>query len=523
MAILTELVAPEQKSVRAQLLRNVLFSGAQNLFLWPVSFLLVPFILHKIGTQSYGTWAVLLTFLNLTGITDLGLGGTLTKHVAQCNATDDSSAMDHLLNTAMIVYFCLAILVVGVLSVSSNYVISLMFRGSTPVPVLIFQLWRYLLLMIGLNIVSMPLYSVLGGLQRGDLAAICGAISTLSRAGFTVLFLIWDWGISGLMAANLLTTVLLLVFLVWAVHHLLPRVGLNPRNFRLALVREIFSFSLKLYVIQVSMLIRNQLEKLYLAWFTGVVPVGWYNIAGDVGQRFRSIPGLLLGPVMAAASTLDAQGDRRRVEELYHRSHKYLAFVGVPGVLFISFFSGPFVDLWLGPALHVIALPIVVLVWVNYLDLITGPGVLILIGKGSFKPAINQTLVSMFCILILSLVLIYSFGFSGAVFGILAATLLSTCLFFYWFYRDSGYSLMKVAREAYLKPIACSVGILITLRLLAPANHLSWGGLALQGLIFGLLYVFSILRTRFLDAFDVAQMEAFSPLAWLARRLIPVS
>lgn len=519
MARVSELVAPEQKTVRAKLVRNVLFTGAQNLFLWPVAFLLVPFTIHKIGTEGYGTWAVLLTIVNLTGITDLGLVGTLTKHVAHYDAKNDHEAMEHLLNTGLAIYVFLAIVVTLVLSFASNYAISTMFRGSTSDPRLIFRLWRYLILMIALNIVSMPLYSVLGGLQRGDLGALFRSFYILSRAGLTVLFLVWGWGLSGLVAASLLTTVLSMVILVWATHHLLPRVALNPRSFQWAMVREIFSFSLKLYVIQVAVMIQNQVEKLYLAWFAGVVPVGWYNIAGDVGQRFRSIPGLLLGPVMAAASNLDAVGDKRRVEELYHRSHKYLALVGVPGAIFITAFSGQFVDLWLGRALHVVALPLAVLVWVNFLNLITGPGVLILTGKGSLKVPINATLVTLVFILTVSFGLIYKFGFAGAVFGILAATVLGTCPFFYWFYRDTGYSLAKVARQAYLKPTACSVGIVLALKLIAPASHLGWAGLVLQGSIFGILYMLLILRTRFLDAFDLAQVKVFPPLARLVRRL----
>jgi O-antigen/teichoic acid export membrane protein len=521
MAVLTELVAPERMSVRAKLVRNVLFSGAQNLFLLPIGFLLVPFTLGKIGTQAYGSWAVLLTIVNLTGITDLGLGGTLTKQVAHCDAKSGPDAMEHLLNTALAIYLCLAIVITAVLLFASRYAISLMFRGSTPGPGVVSHLWRYLILMIGLNIVSMPLYSVLGGLQRGDLSAICAVLSTVSRATLTVVFLVLGWGLSGLMAAYVVTTGLMVVVLVWTAHHLLPHVRLNPWSFRWSLVSEIFGFSLKLYVIQVALMIQNQVEKLYLASFIGVVPVGWYNIAGDVGQRFRSIPGLLLGPVMAAASNLDAVGDKRRVEELYRRSHKYLAFLGVPGALFISAYAGRFVDLWLGPAFGMVAFPLVVLVWVNFLNLITGPGVLILTGEGSLKIPINATLVSVFLILTTSLALIYRFGFSGAVFGILAATLLSTCLFFYWFDRDTGYSIVDVARQAYLKPAACSAGILLAMRFIAPAKHLGWGGLVLHGSIFGMLYLLLILKTRFLDSFDLAQVKGLSPLLRLARKFVP--
>ena len=521
LAAFGQLVAPEQKSVRAKLVRNVLFSGLRTALLWPVPFLLIPFTLGKVGTGGYGTWAIFLTVINLTALADLGLGGTLTKQVAEHYANEDSEALSRLINTALILYFFLALVLVTLLLFASDHLLPWLFRDSSFGYVELLAFWRYMLAIVGLNILSMPLYSVVTGLQRMDLTTISSSIYTLGGALLTVLFLVSGWGIRGLLAANLLATLLVLVLFVWMVHRLLPKLTLNPLHCRWAELKRVLSFSLKLYVVQMTVAIQNQLEKLYLDRFVGVVSVGWYNIASDVGLKIRRIPELLLAPVMAAASELDARGEEHRVEELYHRLHKYLAFIGVPLALYVVAVSGRFVDVWLGPQLHVVAFPLTVLVWVNFLNLITGPGGQILVGKGLLRPAVNATVIGLFLIATLSFVLIYKFGFSGAVAGILIAVVVATVLFLYWFYRITGYPFRRVLREAYFKPTGCSLAVLAILMLVAPPGHLGWIGLSAHALVFGVLYVSGLFLTRFFDLFDLAQVEGFLPVARLARKIIP--
>jgi len=523
LAVLGKLVAPEEKSVRAKLVRNVLFSGLRTALLWPVPFLLIPFTLDKVGTSGYGAWAVFLTVINLTALADLGLAGTLTKQVAEQYAKEDFQALSRLLNTAFILYLALAVVLVTLLWFGSGHLLSWMFRGSGSSPSQLLRLWRYMLVIVGLSLLTMPFYSVVTGLQRMDLSNFAGAFYTLSGAALTVVLLLLGWGLSGLLWASLLATLLTLVLLAWMVHRLLPRIVLNPLNLRWVEAKDILRFSLQLYVTQMVVTIQNQVEKLYLVRFVGVVPVGWYTIASDVSLKIRRIPELLLSPVIAAASELDARGDEPRLEELYHRLHKYLAFVVVPLALYVSAVTGRFVDLWLGPRLHIVAFPLIVLVWVNFLTLITGPGTVILVGKGLLKPAVNSTLVALLFTVTLSLLLIYKFGFAGAVVGVLVADFVATAPFLYWFYELTGYPVGRLIQEAYLKPTVCSLAALGMVLLFGSQNQLGWLGLAIYSLVFGSLYLTGLLVTRFFDLVDLEQVESFLPIARVARRIMPAA
>jgi O-antigen/teichoic acid export membrane protein len=284
-----------------------------------------------------------------------------------------------------------------------------------------------------------------------------------------------------------------------------------------------FGYSLRLYVTQAAVVVHNQVEKVFLAILVGVAPVGWYDIASDIALKLRGAIGLILSPVLPAASELNALGDESRMKELYYRSHKYLALVGVPVVCYVAAVSNRFVTLWLGPNLRMIALPLSVLLAVNFFNLATGPGFMIFAGSGNLKPGVQSAILAIVLNVLLSLGLIYKFGFAGAVMGTAGALILASAYFMAVFHRQSGYPIFRVLQESYFKPTLCSVLLLTLILVIHPTKSLSWFGLIGMGVVFGVLYSSVILRSGFFDEYDWNKIEGFLPLARRTRRLCRIA
>ncbi len=263
----------------------------------------------------------------------------------------------------------------------------------------------------------------------------------------------------------------------------------------------------------------NQIEKVFLGMLIGVGPVGWYDIASDVALKVRGSIGLILSPVLPAASELDALGDESRMEELYFRTHKYLALFGVPAVCYIASVSNRFVELWIGPGMRMIALPLAVLVIVNFFNLATGPGFLIFAGRGYMKPGVQSATLGIVLNVVFSLGLIYKFGFAGAVAGTSASLVIASLFFMAVFHRNTGYPLSRILQQGYLRPVLCSIPLLIVLFLIYPVGNLSWFGLIAVGLAFGVLYTTAILLSGFFDDYDWSKIEPFVPVVRHARRI----
>jgi O-antigen/teichoic acid export membrane protein len=306
---------------------------------------------------------------------------------------------------------------------------------------------------------------------------------------------------------------------LFTLRRLLPQISLNILSFDKAEVVKMFAFSFRLYVTQAAVAVHNQIEKVFLATLIGVAPVGWYDIASDVALKLRGAIGFILSPVLPAASELHSLGDEFRTRELYYRTHKYLALLGVPAVCYVAAISSRFVELWLGPALTMVAFPLSVLAVVSFVNLMTGPGFLIFAGSGYLKPGVDSAILGLILNVLLSFALIYKYGFAGAVLGTSASLIVASAYFVWTFHCRTRYSFARLLRESYLKPTLSSVCGLAALLAAYPASRLSWFGLVLMAVAFGSLYAAAILLSGFFDAYDWSKIEGFVPAVRQIRRL----
>jgi O-antigen/teichoic acid export membrane protein len=512
-----------QLSLSAKIIRNVLSSGLRALVLVPVPFVMTPLILSKVGPAGYGTWAVLMAINNLTSLADLGMVGTVSKYVAEYHAHQDFQSLNRLVNTGLAVFLFLSSLVGLLIWFGSPLIVHSLFRGSPlRIPELVVLL-RIFLIVISANILTLLFSSVTSGLQRLDISNWISTINILGAALIGGTLLLLGWGLRGLALGQVFSAILTVAIYSVVVKKLLPETVLGTGHVDAAEAKKMFNFSLRLYITQAAVAVHNQLEKFLLALFVGVAAAGWYDIASDLALKLRGLVGLVLGPVLPAASELDARNDQQRLAELYYRAQKYVAFFGLPLVFYVSIVSRKFVELWVGPKLAFISVPLAVLMWVNLYNLLTGPGFLILAGRGFLKPGIQSALVGLGLNVFLSVGLIYRFGFAGAVVGTSVSLMLASTFFLYLFHAHTGYSVGRLIREAYLKPFATAAALALPMWLVLRATAPSWGVLLVLGFVFLAFYVTAIFLNRFLDQYEWGKIEGLIPAVRHFRRIIPLA
>jgi O-antigen/teichoic acid export membrane protein len=513
----------KRSALSDKIVRNVVFGGLRSALIAPIPFVLTPLILHEIGVIGYGTWAVFLAINGMTSLADLGLVGTVSKFVAEHNANGDHVSLNRLLNTGFAVFCLLTFVLVGALYAGSSYFTQFLFRESNGGGAELTTLFRYFLVVIAANILTLLFSSVTTGLQRMDLTNIMSAFNTLCAAVIGAILLVRGWGLRGLLYGQICAATLTVFGYLILVKKLLPLVRLSPVGIDAGEAKKIFTFSLRFYFTQAAVAVHNNIEKLLLASFVGVAAAGWYDIANDVALKIRGVVGLVLGPVMPAASELAAKKDDRRLVELYYRAHKYLAFLGLPIICYATLVSSRFVELWIGPKFAVVALPLSVLLVVNFVNLVTGPGFLIFAGKGNLGPGVQSATLGLVLNVLLSFVLILRFGFAGAVAGTSIAITVASLYFMYQFHRLTRNPVGRLVLESYARPFAWSIVLAAGLYLARAPFESTWKGLALQGILYGGLYLVGVLFSQFFDSYDWAKIERAIPLARYVRRMLPVA
>lgn len=499
--------------------RNAVFNVLRIVIYAPIPLLLTPYIIHHIGAHSFGIWAVLYAMANLTSLADFGLVGTLSKHVAEYWAKRDFVRLNKLISTGFVLFGSIAFLASITLTLLQKPIFALVFRQAHTIgPQLIYS--YYLLIpIVAVNILNFPLSSIATGLQRMDITSLLSSANIGSAAILSFIFLHAGYGMTGLMAATLTGSIIAFTANLLLVPRLLPMLKINLRNSSIEETRSLLAFSSQLYVVQMAVAISNNVEKFLLSRMAGALYAGWYELASDFSVKVRSVPGLLLTPLLSAASDLHAHTDEARLAKLYQRAHKYLAMIGVPIVVWTLAVSPVFVFLWLGSAFSPIVLPIRVLVPVQFLNLATGPGTLILLGKGYARPATLTSSVGLVVNLVASGLLIWRFGFAGAFIGTTIAMTFSSVWGFILFHEYTRYPFWSTIQEAYVKPILCSTILAASISLLCPPGA-KWFSLVFRTAIFGVFYLMALVLSRFFDRFDVDQIPGYLRYSALGKILL---
>ena len=379
------------------------------------------------------------------------------------------------------------------------------------------------MLCITVFLMTTPFMACINGRQRMDLTNLLIFFAELLSASATVVLLLAGMKVRGLLLAQLLSTSFMLVGSIVIVRRLLPSVAPNPFRCRFRTMRKLVTFSVPLYAGYLMTSIQGQLEKLYLARFVGIVPVGWYNVASEGASKVKRVPDLLLGPVLAAASELDATQERGKVEELYFRAHKYLALIAVPLVIFAVVTAKMLISLWVGNALAQIAVPFALLVIGNFFPQTGSPTYFILVGRGILRPAVYTAALAAVLNVVLSFVFIKRWGFSGAVLGTAIPMIISTIYFLTVTKKYFEMPLSQILRRAYLKPLLCSLAAASIIPVIALLRMSRLQELLAVTVAYGAIYIIGLAVTRFFDSFDLAKAESQLPFLRIARHIIPVS
>jgi O-antigen/teichoic acid export membrane protein len=495
----------------AKIVRNTASGALRIVVLAPIPFLLTPFLLRHVGGTGFGIWAVLLSLNGLTALADLGITGTLTKHVSEHYTRQDYENLNRVMNAGILMFSAIAAVSVLAVNLAAGFLISAFFRQSS-LP--IWQLQhaiRLLSIAIALNLLAFPFASVMSGLQRLDLTNLLWALNAIFTAVAAAVFVAMGKGIPGLVDAIVLTSGILFTLNVILAWRLLPELRIRPDLVRLNDIKALSAFSLQVYVVQVASTVYFHTEKLLLAHFTGPTPVAWYEIGNDLALKIRNAPALLMTPLMPAASELEARGDQARASELYYRTHKYLAFIGVATFTLVALLAHRFIELWLGPGFSAAARALIVLTGVQIANLAGSPALLILVGRGTLRPAVRFALVGMLGTLILSTILISRWGFAGALYGTAVSVLGAAAYLIWMFHEETGFSKRRLIR-IYVRPMLWGLGLAGWAHYLIPVGQFHWGGIITTAIAIAAVFATGLLLSRYFDAFDLRILERFVPI-----------
>ena len=378
---------------------------------------MMPFTVGHLGKSDYGLWMLVASMTAYFQLLDLGYGNGLVRQIAAADSVGDERAVNQVVSTFVVVYAGIGLLALALVGLLTVTVIP-RFPNFTPSQVATAQ---WVMLVMGVRVaVGFPM-TVFGAVttarQRFALNTSIAIVVSLLTALATYLVLSRGHGLRVLVPTT--TAISLVAYLAYAraARAAFPPLRFAPSLFSRRHLREVTSFSLYLFVIDIAIQLGFNLDNLVLGAFLGTSAVAVYAVASRLADYQRQLCNQFNGLLFPVVVGMGARADLPRLQEtLLHGTR--LAFGLVLGVtVCLVVFAEPLVRTWMGaefleslPALYALALAGLVLVG-------QGPLGNILLGTGRHRLVAAAALSEALINVALSVVFVRWWGVTGVAVG----------------------------------------------------------------------------------------------------------
>ena len=94
-------------SIAKKVIKNTFYNIAGQIFGLAISFVLIPYIVDKIGIERFGVWALIGVVTGYFGLLDFGIKSSFVKFISEFYALKDMKKINQSLSTSLIFYLIL--------------------------------------------------------------------------------------------------------------------------------------------------------------------------------------------------------------------------------------------------------------------------------------------------------------------------------------------------------------------------------------------------------------------------------
>ncbi|MFA4932978.1 MAG: oligosaccharide flippase family protein [Candidatus Omnitrophota bacterium] len=416
-------------NVTEKIIKNVFSSWVYYFVQFGVGFLMVPFMVHRLGDTLYGLWILALSFSGYGGFFDLGIRGAIVKYTAEFEAKKDTEGLLKVINTGWMIHLLSSILILF-LTVILYFFVHRFFKIE---PHLVND-FRLCLLFIGINFAftlsTNVFVSVIEGFKRQDIVSAIEIISFLLQSALIVLAVSKHASLVTLGIIILSISLLKQWMRAHFVSRIFPQFKLKFSYFTKSFLNTILNYSIFLFIFQGLRNIISSLPNILLgAWLGGaaitVFSIGT-RLAGYVSIFLFTTAGTLL-PFISGFSSLR---ETEKLKKTFLQGTKYTYMLALLFGCIFLIMGKQIISLWVGPEFAHKSYPVLFIV---ILPIILSPSISmvnsVLQGIGNIRFLALLTFIELIAAITLSrLFFLAGFGIKGVAIGVTIPYFLSAGL-----------------------------------------------------------------------------------------------
>lgn len=413
-------------------MRNLAINWGGHASALVVMFFLSPYVVGKLDAVDYGIWSLLSVLAGYMGVFDIGVRGSVGRHVALYLGKKDRAGVDETIRAGFAI-FTITGCVILLVGVFLGWLFPVFFKGIAPehyitvrymLPLMVVNIW--------FSVVAAIYSSVLNAYDRFDISQGIDMLALLLRTVATVYALHVGWGLWGLVGAIILSNIFALVanrIGAGLIHN-----GLRSFPFLFSQVRmkELFGYGIFSFISSVAVKVIGQSDLVIVGAVLSVAAVREYSVGAMLVYYSAPFIAMISATFFPSVQRKVAGGALQDVQGLLYKQLKISMCFGLLAYVGLAFYAQPFIRLWMfqeGFDLTAVAeaatvMTILALSKLPSLYLVPCQSVLNAMGHVRFNAmrAITEAIVNL--ALSLFFVMVLGWGLAGVAAGTLTARLL---------------------------------------------------------------------------------------------------
>ena len=412
---------PRPGAAALRLVRATIANGAGTVASAILGVLLTPLLIHGLGVQGYGIFALALSVTSFGGyaaLGDLGVEVAAVRHIAQADAAADIPLLNRTVSTAMAFFGLIGlVLVVVILALATTLVDAFSVSSSLrDAAITCFSLTGISLLF---DFPSRALYAVLEGTIRFELFQVVQVVRAIGQTLLFVCVIVFDLGVGGMGAAMAIAAALCFLALWVITHWKVPGLQVRPWLFSLRLFRELMTFGSGMFVIRTVGTIYREMDKLIIGVALGAASVAIFEIANRLHLAASMVQSIAASALIP--TTVHAQDDPSLLQAMFLRGTCYAVATALPFTLAALFFAKALILTWIGPSvLDAVGPSRILLVYLLFAAFMV-VGQTMVVALGRLRVVMWLTLGNLGVNVVASLLLVDPLGVKGVTLGTLIA------------------------------------------------------------------------------------------------------
>ena len=436
----------------ARVVRNTLANGLGAVSGFVISLVLTPFMIHQLGLQAYGVWALALSltfFGGYAALTDLGVEGAAVRYIAEARAVSDTEAVNRIVSSALAFFSCGAVLLTPLLVLLAPLFVRLFSVGPLYERPATYA-FSFVAAQLLFDLPARAFFAALEGSQQSAMYQVVLLLRALVQAALFVAVLVAGLGVGSLGAVSFISSAVMFFAAWFLARRAIPDLQLSRRHVSRSVVRSLFVFGGGLFLIRIVGTLYQNMDKVIVGIALGPTSVAIYQIANQLHLAVALVQSVSASALMPATAYLRERGELLR--DMFVRGTSYTVALSMPVVVAAFVFAGPLIRTWLGSSLSAAIGPSrLFLVYLSFAVFNTvGATMVVALGRLRFVGTVAGA--NLLLNLALSIALVHPLGVEGVILGTLIAQAFAWPVLLWFFLRTFGVPISEWARRV-LPPV----------------------------------------------------------------------